>query len=60
MPVSLEIQVTLHRLSRLYPRVSDGIVYIYVCNNINEKRGHEFEREQGEVCGRVWREKIME
>ena len=23
---------------------------------INEKCGHEFEREQGEVYGRVWRE----
>lgn len=25
----------------------------------DEKRGHEFDGEQGRICGRVWREKII-
>lgn len=27
-----------------------------MCKAINEKRGHELERGQGETYGRVWRE----
>lgn len=31
-------------------------MYVCMCTiTIYEKRDHEFKREQGELCGRVWR-----
>jgi hypothetical protein len=54
------IHVTLHRLSRLYLEA-----YVYLCIQIthvesSEQRGYGFEREQGRVGGRPWREERKE
>lgn len=42
---------------------TEQVVFKNIClcihipqTTINEKRGHEFAREQGEVYGRIWRE----
>lgn len=38
----------------------EQVVFMYlrmcVCNNINEKRRHKFESNQGKVYGKIWRE----
>lgn len=32
--------------------------YVYMCiTTLNSERGHEFVKEQGGVCGRVWKGK---
>lgn len=31
-------------------------IHIYICTKLIFQKDHEFEGEQGGVCGRVWRE----
>lgn len=48
--------MTLYGMSRLYSCIQEFMyMHMYVIT-MNEKRGLEFEREQGQVYGRVWRE----
>lgn len=44
----------LNILSGLYLGIYSIHTYLYACNN-NEKRGHEFQRDQGRVYYRFWR-----
>jgi hypothetical protein len=62
--LKLYMSVTLYRLRRLYVGMYIYIIYLsisiwmhIIAINffINEKRGHEFDKEQGRVYGRVWR-----
>ena len=57
--VNLEniIQVTLYRLQVIFSNVHNMHVQYVCAATINEKRGHEFEREQGRLYGRAWRGK---
>lgn len=47
-PISTYIQLTFHRLSKLYVfRKNMNIhAHTYVCTTVNTERGHEFERDQ--------------
>lgn len=53
------LKVTLEGLNKFYLVICAIYIYIHVITN-DEKRAYEFEKDQGELYGRVWRQEMKE